>query len=66
MEEIVRALSSLFSRHSSVPVRGKFSRLREIMMVLNADSGNAVLNDNYTTLTNNEVEAFFGLRIDIK
>jgi hypothetical protein len=36
------------------------------MMVLTSDSGIAVENENFTTLTTNEVEAFFGLRIDIK
>ncbi len=66
LEEIVRSLSALFSRHSSVSIRGKFSRLREIMMVLTADSSLSVVNENFATLTTNEVDAFYGLRIDAR
>jgi len=64
MEEIVRALSSLYAKHASSPIRGKFSRLREIMMVLTAENYEFVRNENFTNLTANEVEAFFGLRIN--
>jgi hypothetical protein len=63
MEEIVRALSSLFTKHASSPVRGKFSRLREIMLVLTAENIEYARSENFTNLTANEVEAFFGLRI---
>jgi hypothetical protein len=65
LEEIVRALSSLFNRHTSVPIRGKFARLREIVMVLTADNCESAVSSNFATLTLNEVEAFFGLRIDV-
>lgn len=63
MEEIVRALSSLFTKHASSPVRGKFSRLREIMLVLTAENIEFARGENFTNLTANEVDAFFGLRI---
>lgn len=66
LEEIVRALGSLFSRHASSPVRGKFARLREIMQVLTVDESSrmAVSADSFTHLTANEVDALLGLRID--
>ena len=32
-EECVRAISATFTRFSTVPIRGKFSRLREVMLV---------------------------------
>ena len=66
LEEIVRSVSSLFSRFSSVPVRGRFSRLREVMLVLTADSAtpSSVIADSFTQLTGSEVEAFLVLRLD--
>ena len=67
----MRSLSSLFGRFSSVPVRGRFSRLREIMLVLTSDSvssngsgGGSALADNFTQLTASEVDAFMVLRVD--
>ncbi len=74
-EEVVRALSSMFSRYSSVPMRGKFSRLREILLVLTSDSGTSsggpasgggLITDNFTQLTAAEVEAFVALRVDLQ
>ena len=66
-EECVRALNAIFTRHSSIPIRGKFSRLREIMMVLTADVTNSQGNlqpDNFSLLSSNEVLAFVSLRAD--
>lgn len=62
----MRSVSSLFSRFSSVPVRGRFSRLREVMLVLTADSAtpSSVIADSFTQLTGSEVEAFLVLRLD--
>ena len=67
MEEIVRTLSSLFSRYSSVPIRGRFSRLREIMLILTSDTttNSNLISENFTQLNSNEVEAFLILRLDI-
>jgi hypothetical protein len=66
LEEIVRALTALFGRHSSVPVRGRFSRLREVMLVLTSDSTatSSMIADSFTQLTANEVDAFISLRLD--
>jgi hypothetical protein len=66
LEEIVRSLSALFSRFSSVPVRGRFSRLREVMLVLTSDvtSPTGLMADSFTQLTASEVEAFLVLRVD--
>ncbi len=36
-DEIIRAVNSVFTRYSSVPIRSKFSRLREAMLVLTWD-----------------------------
>eukprot|EP01041_Mallomonas_annulata_P006086 gene6086-12279_t len=66
LEECVRALNALFSKWSSTSIRGKFSRIREIMLVLTSDvssSGN-LSTDNFSHLTINEIHAFASLRID--
>lgn len=64
-EECVRAIIALFTRLSTTPIRGKFSRLREIMSILTSDvtSTNAIA-DSFTYLTINEVKAFIALRAD--
>ncbi len=66
-EECVRALTTAFTRVASSPIRGKFSRLREIMLVLTCDvtaPGGGIVTDSFTALTSNEVLAFLALRID--
>jgi hypothetical protein len=65
LEECVRALSAVFARHSSSPVRARFARLREIMLILTSDASapSAVLTDS-STLTNSEVQAFLALRVE--
>ena len=68
-EECVRALQSLFlSRCEGGAVRGVFSRLREILMVLTADVGDGIsysggLN-SFSHITTNEARAFASLRIN--
>eukprot|EP01034_Spumella_vulgaris_P023258 gene23258-29470_t len=67
LEEIVRSLSALFGRYSSAPVRGKFSRLREVMQVLTTDLSactggvtdavKLVTSESFTQLTASDVEA---------
>ncbi len=49
-----------------MPVRGRFSRLREVMLVLTADSATptSAIADSFTQLTPSEVEAFLVLRLD--
>jgi hypothetical protein len=67
-EECVRALSGMFARFSSGPIRGKFSRLREVMLVLTSDTGPGSVSsmaDNFSLLTVNEVLAFAALRLDV-
>jgi len=67
LEECFRSLSSMFTRYSTVPIRGKFSRLREIMQVLTSDVSagiQAISVDVFSHLTANEVRAFLALRID--
>ncbi len=66
LEEVVRALTALFSRYSSVPVRGKFSRLREVLLVLTSEGGASLVTDNFTQLTAGEVESFAALRVDLR
>jgi len=64
----VRALNALFTRRSSIPVRGKFSRLREVMLVLTADNTTpaSAIVDSCSQLTAAEIDAFLSLRIDRK
>lgn len=57
----------MFARYSTVPIRGKFSRLREILQVLTTDvsSGpNTISADTFSHLTASEVQAFVALRVD--
>lgn len=62
----MRALSAMFTRSSSAPIRGKFSRLREVMLVLTADvaSPASIVADSFSHLTTNEILAFVSLRKD--
>jgi len=74
MDECVRAVSGVFARCGSggsgggmgmgAPVRGKFSRLREIMQVLTSGDGSAAALGESASLTHGEVQAFLGLRVD--
>jgi hypothetical protein len=71
-EECIRAVNSALSKASSTSLRGKFSRLREILLILTSDvsslaaggSGSGVALDAGTTLSNNEVMAYLSLRAD--
>jgi hypothetical protein len=56
---------------SSVSIRGKFARLREILLVLTSDVSSAPtatiilqLAENFVHLTNSEVAAYIALRVD--
>lgn len=64
MEEIVRAVMATFTRYSSTSVRTRFARLKEVMQVLTSASLSDSLNENYTMLTAQEVEAVFALRVE--
>jgi hypothetical protein len=67
LDECVRALNSMFVRYSTIPIRGKFSRLREILQVLTSDISSGISSvsvDTYSHLTANEVQAFVALRVD--
>lgn len=67
-EELVRSLGALLGRHSGLPVRGKFARLREVLQVITAEGppqsrgGRAA--DSFTHLTAAEVDALAALRVD--
>jgi hypothetical protein len=63
MEEIIRTLNNLYTRHSSIPIRGKFSRLRELMIILTAEKLSDVINDNFSHLLHHEIENIYQLRI---
>jgi hypothetical protein len=66
MEEIIRAINNLFNRYSSIPIRGKFSRLREVLMILTSEKLSDVINDNFNHLLHNEIENIYSLRVDGK
>ena len=61
-EEIARALTTLLSRSSQQPIRNKFSRLREVLLVLTSEGGGG---GDYNLLTVSEVAAVAGLRLDL-
>lgn len=66
-EEVTRSVISLLSKQSSISIRTKFTRLREILTVLTFDfssSSNNAMTENYSQLTNNEVLAFIANRQD--
>eukprot|EP01042_Synura_sphagnicola_P000548 gene548-590_t len=80
MEECVRALTALFSKHSAVSVRGRFARLREILLVLtsdlsstasaspsgsNSDISLQIPSDSFVLLNLHEIKLFASLRLDI-
>ena len=69
MEEYIRVLNTLFNRHSSIPLRGKFSRLREILMILTSERLSDVLEENhnhFTHLLHHEIETIYQFRVDGK
>jgi hypothetical protein len=53
---------------SNGPIRGKFSRLREVMLVLTSDVSSSgvpnILTENFSLLTTSEIQAFAALRVD--
>jgi len=78
MEECVRALTALFSKHSAVSVRGRFARLREILLVLTSDLSSTaspsgshsdislqIPSDSFVLLNLHEIKLFASLRLDI-
>jgi hypothetical protein len=73
LEEFVRLLSTLFGRHASSPIRGKFARLREILSILtlaeipsslSAPEELLALQDSHAHVSAAEAEAFLLLRVD--
>jgi hypothetical protein len=63
MEEIIRILNNVFTRHSSIPIRGKFSRLKELMIILTAEKLSDIINDHFNHLLHHEIENIYQLRI---
>lgn len=77
LEECIRALNGIFSQASSVSLRSKFSRLREIMLLLTsevsgasqASGGGAVSfthQHNLSQISEAEALAFISLRTDYR
>ena len=71
-EECVRAVTSMFGKFSSNSVRTRFSRIREVMMVLTSDGSSSVeaasmtFSDSLTQLTTTEAQAILSLREDLQ
>jgi hypothetical protein len=67
LEECIRSVNTLLSQGSTISIRGKFSRLREITLVLTSDiTTSAAANfDSLVHLTEVEAQAFLSLRCDI-
>ena len=79
-DEIIRALSTVISKYSSTSIRGRFSRLREIMSILTSEyainniiggsgaggGGGGGMNEVYIHLTTSQILTFQSLRLDMK
>lgn len=63
MEEIVRGIIGLLSKHSGGSIRGKFSRMKEIMSIITDSSATALSTSNFHHLTAVEIAAFSSLRL---
>ena len=63
-EECVRAVQGAFGHYAGASVRGAFSRIREILIVLTTEStdGSSVGYASFSHLTTSEVQAFAALR----
>lgn len=66
LEECIRALNSHFSQVSTVSLRSRFSRLREIMMVLTSDltlhtSGHSTASSSANTAASSHLLHHLGL-----
>ena len=63
-EECVRSYISMTGKISNLPIRSKFSRLREVMMVLTSDVRSASFADTLSQLTATEAQSILALRLD--
>lgn len=63
-DECVRAVISMCNKESDLPIRSKFSRLREVMMVLTSDVRSTNFAESLSQLTPTEAQAIINLRLD--
>ena len=63
-DECVRAVISMCNKESTLPIRSKFSRLREVMMVLTSDVRSTSFAESLSQLTSTEAQAIISLRLD--
>lgn len=63
-EECVRAVMAVLTRASSTPIRSRFSRLREVLMVLTSDVRSSTFADSLSQLTPTEAQTILSLRRD--
>ncbi len=63
-EECVRAIMSVFVRASTTSIRNRFSRLREVLMVLTSDVKNAGFADSLAQISAAEAQTILSLRRD--
>jgi hypothetical protein len=67
LEECVRAVITVVTKRSASSVRGKFSRLREVLVVITAEGGTSSLqSDSFVHLTEGEIHALLTLRSDLR
>lgn len=70
MEELIRAITSIFTRSFPIAaVRSKFSRLREILVVLTSDgsllSSGSFVSDSVSQISLSDIQAVLALRLDL-
>jgi len=63
-EECVRAVMAVLTRASVTPIRSRFSRLREVLMVLTSDVRSSTFADSLSQITPTEAQAILSLRRD--
>ena len=64
MEREVRAIISYLTSLTSISMRDKFCRLRDILSILSLDSVSEAADLNPSSITMNEVKTFLKLRTD--
>jgi len=63
-EECVRAIMAVLTRAAVTPIRSRFSRLREVLMVLTSDVRSSTFADSLSQITPMEAQAILNLRRD--
>jgi hypothetical protein len=68
MEECVRSIIAVFNQKAGpgISLRSKFSRIREVMLVLTSDDTSGTFSDSLGQLTYSEAESLLALRLPVQ